>query len=77
MASKMCLGLILFFLLSLAAFPASSKTYHSNWHLYLSGKVLENGTQVHGGTSTNSFGVTTLFQVTGNSSNWELEPSFA
>ena len=26
MASKICLGLILFFLLSLAAFPASSKT---------------------------------------------------
>jgi len=41
----------------------------------LSGEVLKNGSEVHGGTSTNTLGVTTSLQEAGNATNWELKTS--
>ena len=41
----------------------------------LSGEVLENGGEVHGGTSTNALGVSALLKEAGDSANWELKSS--
>ena len=41
----------------------------------LSGEVLKNGSEVHGGTSTNAFGVATSLEEAGNATNWELKTS--
>ena len=41
----------------------------------LSGEVLKNGGEVHGGTSTNALGVSALLKEAGNSANWELKSS--
>lgn len=39
----------------------------------LSGEVLKDGGQVHGGTSTNALSVSAMLQEAGNSANWELK----
>ena len=41
----------------------------------LSGEVLKDCSEVHGGTSTNSLGVSALLEESGNSANGELESS--
>ncbi len=41
----------------------------------LSSEVFEDGSEVHGGTSTNSLGVSALLEESGDSSNGELESS--
>jgi len=41
----------------------------------LSGEVLENGSEVHGGTVTNSLGESSFLEESGNSSDWEVETS--
>ena len=41
----------------------------------LSGEVLKNGSEVHWGTSANSFSVAASLQEAGNTTNWELETS--
>ena len=41
----------------------------------LSGEVLKNGSEVHGGTCTNALGVAACLQETGNATNWELKTS--
>lgn len=41
----------------------------------LSGEVLEDGSQVDWGTSTNSLGVVAVLEVTVDTSDWELETS--
>jgi hypothetical protein len=39
-------------------------------------QVFEDGGHVDGGTTTDTFGVATFFQVTGDTSDWELQTSF-
>ena len=41
----------------------------------LSSEIFEDGSEVHGGTSTNSLGVSALLKESGDSSNGELESS--
>ena len=41
----------------------------------LSGEVLKNCSEVHGGTSTDALCETTSLKETGNSADWELETS--
>ena len=41
----------------------------------LSGEVLKNGSEVHGGTSTNTLGVAASLQEAGDTANWELKTS--
>jgi hypothetical protein len=41
----------------------------------LSSEVLKNGSEVHGGTSTDALSVATSLQEAGNSADWELESS--
>mgnify|MGYP006952853420 CR=1 FL=1 len=41
----------------------------------LSGQVLEDSGEVHGGTSTNALGITALLEVTGDTANRELKTS--
>lgn len=41
----------------------------------LSGEVLKDGSEVHGGTSANSLGESALLEESGDSSNGELESS--
>ena len=43
----------------------------------LSCEVFENGGKVHGGTSSNSLGVSALLEVTSDSSDGELESGFS
>ena len=43
----------------------------------LSCEVLKDGSQVHGGTGTDTLGVTASLHEAGNSANWELESSLA
>ena len=43
----------------------------------LSGEVLHDGSQVHGGTGTNTAGIVSLAEQTVDTSNWELESSTA
>ena len=42
-----------------------------------SGQILENSSQIHGGTSAHTFGVVALSQQTVNTTDWELKPSTA
>jgi hypothetical protein len=41
----------------------------------LSGEVLKDGSEVHGGTGSDTLGVSALLHETGNSSDWELKSS--
>ena len=41
----------------------------------LSGEVLKDGSEVHGGTSTNALSVSALLHETGDSADWELKSS--
>ena len=41
----------------------------------LSSQVLEDGSKVHWGTSSDSLGIASLLEVPGNTTNWELKPS--
>ena len=43
----------------------------------LSSEVFEDGSEVHGGTSTDALSVATCLQEAGNSADWELESSLA
>ena len=43
----------------------------------LSGEVLKNGSKVNWGTCSDSLGPSSSLQVSGNSSDWELESSLS
>jgi len=43
----------------------------------LSGEVFEDGSEVHGGTGSNSLGVSAVLHESCDSANWELKSSFA